>query len=190
MASGFDPRPLSVGVEFQFSVQFDDYSTAEHTAVVHLGQDMKNAAASRSDRRRESARASSLPMTPFSLRAQGGRCVRAAHRLHYELHRRLDVNRHQPAGARCGKVIDGPPTVWRVAADALRTFSLVMLGSPRSVFPSQQSTVLASGELAHDVHNPLSGHVCGVRSTSRMGDSDLWVLLVAHGSRSCARSTI
>ena len=27
----------------QVFVQFDDYSTAEHTAVVHLGQDMKNA---------------------------------------------------------------------------------------------------------------------------------------------------
>jgi hypothetical protein len=32
-------------------------------------------------------------------------------RLHYELHRRLEVNRYQPAGARRGKVIDGPPTL-------------------------------------------------------------------------------
>lgn len=32
-------------------------------------------------------------------------------KLHYELHRRLEVNRYQPAGARRGKVIDGPPTL-------------------------------------------------------------------------------
>jgi hypothetical protein len=32
-------------------------------------------------------------------------------RLHHELRRRLDVNRYQPAGARRGKVIDGPPNV-------------------------------------------------------------------------------
>ncbi|MFQ6329630.1 TniB family NTP-binding protein [Nocardia sp. CWNU-33] len=31
--------------------------------------------------------------------------------LHHELQRRLDVNRHQPAGARRGKVIDGPATL-------------------------------------------------------------------------------
>ncbi|MFI6997190.1 TniB family NTP-binding protein [Nocardia sp. NPDC050175] len=32
-------------------------------------------------------------------------------RLHYELDRRLEVNRYQPAGARRGKVIDGPATM-------------------------------------------------------------------------------